>query len=178
MGNLWLTLYQNQYQLTKVMETNQYTKQFGLCLTEEDCREIMEGKSRALRKEKRLEYGTPIIHKIIYAFCDSEYLSQEHYKDTLIRLQEIFYLFKNEMLDELTDDELLELMRLMYDKLCLGNLDDLCENYLPAFAEAIRAGYDGFIKEGMDKEYDRFEIRTKWDPEIYIAQLYDLFGWN
>ena len=34
---------------------------------------------------------------------------QENYADTLMRLQDIFYLYKNESLDELTDDELLEL---------------------------------------------------------------------
>ena len=30
---------------------------------------------------------------------------QENYADTLMRLQDIFYLYKNESLDELTDDE-------------------------------------------------------------------------
>jgi hypothetical protein len=33
---------------------------------------------------------------------------QENYCESLARLEEIFYLFKNEMLDEITDDELLE----------------------------------------------------------------------
>ncbi len=49
--------------------------------------------------------------KIIYEFCDSDFIDQNNYVDTIIRLQEIFYLFKNEMQDEITDDELLHIMK-------------------------------------------------------------------
>ena len=48
---------------------------------------------------------------------------QENYADTLMRLQDIFYLYKNESLDELTDDELLEYMKEKFDGICAGDLD-------------------------------------------------------
>ncbi len=50
---------------------------------------------------------------------------QENYADTLMRLQDIFYLYKNESLDELTDDELLEYMKEKFDGICAGDLDYL-----------------------------------------------------
>ena len=53
--------------------------------------------------------------KIIYEFCDSDFIDQNNYVDTIIRLQEIFYLFKNEMQDEITDDELLHLMKEQFE---------------------------------------------------------------
>lgn len=57
-----------------------------------------------------MEFGEGIAPKIIREFCDSNYIDQGNYVESIIRLQEIFYLFKNEMNDEITDDELLHLM--------------------------------------------------------------------
>ena len=36
MENNWISLLQNQNQLSKVIETNQYTEQFGLTLSQQD----------------------------------------------------------------------------------------------------------------------------------------------
>ena len=36
MDNNWISLLQNQNQLSKVIETNQYTEQFGLTLSQQD----------------------------------------------------------------------------------------------------------------------------------------------
>ena len=47
------------------------------------------------QKQKRVEFGEGIVPKIIYEFCDSNYIDQNNYVDTIIRLQEIFYLYKN-----------------------------------------------------------------------------------
>ena len=48
-----------------------------------------------------------------------------NYVETLVRLQEIFYLYKNEVQDNLTDDELLHLMKEQFEFLCFGDLDYL-----------------------------------------------------
>ena len=52
-----------------------------------------------------MEFGKGILDKIIFAFCDSDFIYQESYAETIARLQSIFFLFKNESMDELTDDE-------------------------------------------------------------------------
>ena len=56
------------------------------------------------------------------------------------RLQEIFYTFKNETLDEITDDELLEFMREQYEEKCCGDTEYLEGTFLSDFAQAIRSG--------------------------------------
>lgn len=99
-----------QTQMTQVLETNRYTEKFGLSLSREDAELLAESRADALRREQRVEFGAGILPKIIETFCDSAYLMQENYCDALSRLQDIFYLYKNEMLDEITDDELLEFM--------------------------------------------------------------------
>ena len=120
----WLVLQQKE-QLSKVMGTNEITKRYGLALSEQEAQLILEEQKGALKKYQRAEFGTGITSKIIYEFCDSSYIDQNSYVDTIIRLQEIFYQYKNEMLDEITDDELLHLMKEQFELICYGDLDYL-----------------------------------------------------
>lgn len=61
--------------------------------------------------------------KLLFEFCDSPYLEQEQLAETLAALQEIFYLYKNESLEELTDEELLSYMKEKFDGECRGDLE-------------------------------------------------------
>ena len=109
-----------------------------------------------------------------YEFCDCPYLNQEHYVETLVRLQDIFYLYKNEMLDEITDDELLNFMREQYETVCFGDLDYLEGTCLDIFAQAIRAGYRGYRVTDGRSEYGQFDEVKRWDYELYLEALQDL----
>ena len=96
---------------------------------------ILAERKNALAEQRRIEFGAGIAIKIIYEFCDSEYIHQSNYVETIIRLQEIFYLYKNEMHDEITDDELLHLMKEQFENICFGDLDHLESTCLANFAE-------------------------------------------
>lgn len=172
----WMVLLQRQNQLGKVIETNQTTEQFGLALTERDAEMILEERKNALREQKRVEFGESIVPKIIYEFCDSDYIDQNNYVDTIIRLQEIFYLYKNEMRDEITDDELLHLMKEQFEILCFGDLDYLEGTCLAAFAQAIRAGYDGYKASDGYGEYSKFDEAERWDYGLYLEALKELLN--
>ena len=102
----WMALLQDQNGLGCLMETNQASEQFGLALTRRDAELILKERGKVLREMRRVEFGEGIIPQIIYEFCDSAYIDQDNYVETLLRLQEIFYLYKNEMLDEISDSEL------------------------------------------------------------------------
>lgn len=174
MDNNWLDLLQQTNQLSKVINTNQYTEQFGLKLSEQDAQLILENRKVALREQKRIEFGEGIVSKIIYEFCDSSYIDQNNYVDTIIRLQEIFYLYKNEMNDEITDDELLHLMKEQYELICFGDLDYLESTCLSDFAHAIRAGYGGYKENDGYGEYSKFDSQERWSYELYLATLTEL----
>lgn len=171
MDNNWLELLQNTNQLAKVTETNQYTKQFGLTLSEQDAQLILDNRKATLREQRRVEFGESIVPKIIYEFCDSNYIDQGNYVESMIRLQEIFYLYKNEMEDEITDDELLHLMKEQYEYICFGDLDYLEGTCLSDFAQAIRAGYDGYAKKDGYSEYSKFDSQNRWSYELYLETL-------
>lgn len=134
-----LEIFSGQNQLQKVLDMNQKTQQFGLVLTEQDAKLLVEARGEELRRQQRVEFGESILSKLIFTFCDSEYIFQDNYVETIIRLQEIFYIFKNETMDELTDDELLTFMRKQFENVCHGDLEYLEETCLSNFARAIRA---------------------------------------
>ena len=106
--------------------------------------------------------------------CDSSFISQSNYVETLIRLQAIFYLYKNEMQDEITDDELIQFMREQFETVCYGDLDYLEGTCLDIFAQAVRAGYRGYQKTQGHGEFEKFDIVQRWDKELYLETLREL----
>lgn len=170
----WMRLLQDQNQLSTLVRTNEAARQYGLSLSEEDARLILKERKNALAEQKRIEFGGGIAAKIIYEFCDSNYIQQSNYVETIIRLQEIFYLYKNEMQDEITDDELLHLMKEQFENLCFGDLDYLETTCLAGFAEAIRAGYGGYKASDGYGEYAKFDTVKRWDYELYLETLKEL----
>ncbi|MCI8293570.1 MAG: hypothetical protein HFH53_08600 [Hespellia sp.] len=170
----WLILLQKQNQLKSIVKTNQETEKFGLTLTEQEAQLILEECGHALREQRRIEFGEGITPKIIYGFCDSDFIDQSNYVDTVIKLQEIFYLYKNEMQDEISDDELLHFMKEQFEQICFGDLEYLESTCLSVFAQAIRAGYDGYKETEGRGEYATFDEVKRWDYELYLEALKDL----
>ena len=172
-GN-WLELAADQAQVGKVMETNQYTQRYGLILKPEDAQIIVAEPRNTLREQKRVEFGQGILPQLIYEFCDSGYISQSNYVETMIRLQEIFYLYKNETMDELTDNELVHFMKEQFETVCYGDLDYLEGTCLDIFSQAVRSGYRGYRRTEGRGEYSQFDEVQRWDPELYLEALREL----
>lgn len=170
----WMILLQSQNQLRKIVKTNETTERFGLSLTEREAKLILEERRNSLLEQKRIEFGEGIAAKVIYEFCDSDYINQDNYVETIIRLQEIFYLYKNEMQDEITDDELLHLMKEQFENICFGDLDYLESTCLANFAQAIRSGYGGYKGSDGYGEYSKFDEVKRWDYELYMEALKEL----
>lgn len=175
-GQNWLALMNAQTWLKQVRETNRYTEKFGLTLSETDTELLLAEKNHTLKAQRRVEFGQGILPQIIYAFCDSSFLSQHNYVETLIRLQEIFYLYKNEMQDEITDDELIHFMAEQFETVCYGDLDYLEGTCLDIFAQAVRAGYRGYQETQGFGEFEKFDIVPRWDKGLYLETLKELLG--
>ena len=93
MDENWMEQFQKQNLTTQLLLTNQYTEKYGLVLTQEDTELILEGRKNALQEPRRVEFGESILPRIIFEFCDSAYVRQDNYTQTLLRLQEIFFLY-------------------------------------------------------------------------------------
>ena len=82
-----------------IKKTNEYTVQFGLCLTDSDIHALVLSRRECLSEQQRIEFDESILDKLIFAFCDSDYICQDNYAETIARLQRIFYLYKTESMD-------------------------------------------------------------------------------
>ena len=126
----------------ELRECNEFTLRFGLALSETEIRELAEGRLSALQNSGRIEFRDGILKKLIRTFCDSPYLTQENYAETMLELQDSFYYFKNESLDRISDDELIEYMKMVFDGRAQGSPDYLTGTSLEELCRYAREGYD------------------------------------
>lgn len=165
----------NKQEVASLISCNDRTRQYGLSLSEDEAAELVVCRNDSLKKHQRVELGKGILDKLIYAFCDSQYIDQSNYLDTLEQLQDIFYEFKNLSMDKLTDDELLDFMREQFEGVCFGDLEYLEDTCLDRFATAIRAGYTGYQKSGGRGGYSRLSEEQRWDKSVYMEVVKELF---
>jgi hypothetical protein len=144
----------------------------------------MISRKSSLGDSQRIEFGEGVLPKIIDAFCDSQYINQDNYVGTLTELQDIFYTYKNETLDELSDDELLSFMRTQFDDICFGDMEYLRNTCLERIARSTRSGYmskmqsrlrDEYSLKKYENDYEDLTEETRWDYEVYKRSLEDLF---
>jgi hypothetical protein len=128
----------------QIEECNNFSSKYGMVLTQGQVQTLVEERFETLKKYGRIELGKGVLDKIIFEFCDSPYIWQENYEDTLSELQDIFYYFKNESLDEFTDDELIRFMRRSFDNECRGSLEYLRETALEDVCRSIRYGQEAY----------------------------------
>lgn len=119
---------------------NRATAGYGLALTHEQMLALAERRVQALRDTDRVEFGGGILKELVFAFRDSPYLDQRHYEETLTELQDVFYHYKNESGDRLTDDELIVLMRSAYNGWCQGSVEAMAGTGLADLCRNLRRG--------------------------------------
>lgn len=134
----WISVINGNSLAVALKAANEYTVKFGLTLSEEETALLVNAQRETLMKERRVEFGEGILPKLIFAFCDSPYIYQDNYVETLERLQEIFYFYKNESMDEYTDDELVDAMKKLFDGPCQGSLDFMEDTGLEKLARIAR----------------------------------------
>ncbi|MFT8390826.1 MAG: DUF6323 family protein [Sporolactobacillus sp.] len=137
-----------------ILGCNARTAPFGLILTENQAIALEQQRFYALKENGRVEFGGGVIEKLIAAFCDSPYLCQDHYEETLHELLTIFYYYKNETLDLLSDSRLIAEMKQAYNGPCHGSLELLAGDELERLSRDLRSGgiRGGFLTGG--KDYD------------------------
>lgn len=178
----WMQLEQEKKQLACLLDCNNKTTAFGLALTEADAKLLLSERKTALRQQERLEFSESILPALIDAFCDSAYITQEIYTETLLQLQDIFYEYKNESFDLLSDSELLSFMAQQFEEVCFGDVEYLRNTCLERFCRAIRRG-DPLLEKERDEyalledenPYTELAEENRWDRELFFQALQNLF---
>jgi len=158
--NLSSSLIQKQA-VEEIEKCNEFTSRFGLVLTRAEAAELVETRNNALKSNGRIEFGGGVIDRIIREFCDSPYISMHNYTETLNELTELFYYYKSEALDLISDDELIKFMKESFDGECRGSLELLAGRELANMARNLRYGLapdysEDDLSEDEEGEYDEY----------------------
>ncbi|GKU24150.1 DUF6323 family protein [Clostridium folliculivorans] len=142
--------------LSEIQQINEETLEYGLKLSENDIKAILETRNNALSSNGRVEFGGGLVKKIITAFCDSPFIHQQNYVESITDLVDAFYYFKNETLEEISDDDLIEFMKECFNDKCQGDLDLLRYRYLYQLVHNVRYGANDYLKEDMEEYMDDY----------------------
>ena len=144
-----------QIEIVNIKRCNEITSKYGLVLSDNQISKIIERRKEILKGTGRVELREGIIDKLIKEFCDSPYINQENYAETLYELIEIFYEYKNETMDLITDDELINFMKKSFDGICQGDLEYLSGTVMYRMRENLLKGKQlDYLEEGEDYEWD------------------------
>ena len=126
--------------VAQIIACNEETSRFGLVLSPSEAQTLVESRADALRKTGRVEFEVGIFDKLILEFCDSPFISQSNYAETMSELVDIFYYYKDE-LDWLPDDELIHRMKKLFNENCQGSVDHLRNSEMEKMVYAARRGH-------------------------------------
>lgn len=177
----------------ELQSCNPVIEKYGLSLSPQDVQALVVGRVEALAESDRVEFGGGVSKELVLAFAGSPYVSQATFVETLLELQELFYEFKNESLEQVPDDDLIAKMRSLFDDPAQGDLAYLAEALFAGLARHVR---DGVVtaaeKPTLDQltQSDRIDAGTGYDdaadPEADNAaanahtlavQRYDVSKW-
>ena len=142
-----------QIEVANIKKCNEFTNKYGLMLSDEQIESLMEKRIDILKNTGRIEFRNGIIDKIIKEFCDSPYINQENYVLILCGLLDIFYEYKNETMDLVTDDELIKFMKKSFNGICKGNIEYLSGTVMYKMKQRVLNGeLIDYIEIGEDYE--------------------------
>jgi 5-methylthioribose kinase len=121
----------------ELLNLSEKTKEYGLVLTPNDVKTLITSRNKVLHDHARVELGIDVLKELIEVFSASPYMDQDHYVETLNKLQEIFYYLRNETEDKVGDVKLIHQMMDYSDGPCGGSLEllrskmeELAENWI------------------------------------------------
>lgn len=142
-----------EMEIANIKKCNEYTSKYGLVLSDNQISNLLERRKETLKETGRIEFREGIVDKLIKEFCDSPYINKENYAETLYELIEIFYEYKNETMEIIADDELIEFMKKSFDGICQGDLEYLSGTVMYRMRENLLSGKPiDYIEEGEDYE--------------------------
>lgn len=138
-----------QYAVNSILSCNEETCEYGLTLTAEQAYALVLSRNQSLKASGRIELGGGVIEKLIHSFSGSPYINSENYEETLHHLIDIFYSFKSDTWEAVSDDQLIGFMKDAFDGSCRGSLELLEAREMAQLSSHIHSGksFDSFPKD-------------------------------
>ncbi|MCL2157962.1 MAG: DUF6323 family protein [Oscillospiraceae bacterium] len=134
---------------------NAKANNYGLTITESIAREIAVYRNEALVENERFETNSDAIARLTSAFLQTRYIEQDDFAATMGEIINLFYLIKNEIEDELSDDELIREMLKVFTETCFGSVELMQSKGL----EKILRKYNFFKDRKIWDDYEN----TNWE---------------
>lgn len=142
-----------ELEVNKLLECNRYLEEYNLHLTKDDVIVILSDRKETIKTNGRIEFGKWVIEEIIKEFCDSPYLSGDGIVEVLNELLNIFYHYKNETKDLVTDEELIKFMKKYFDGDAHGDLEILRDVYMEKMRKNV------LLRKSMESGFDEWKFR-------------------
>ena len=136
-----------------ILRCNEQISARGLVLSERQAATLAEASISALNSCGRIEFGGETIKKLILSFSDSPFLCQNNFSNTVCELIDIFYYFKNETLDIVSDDRHISVMKDAFDGICSGDLEFLSGTVLDMLSREVKGMGDIEAKETEKEDW-------------------------
>jgi len=122
----------------ELLKINDKSSAYGLILTPEDVEEIIKSRGYSLKNYGRIDLNMDVTKKLINRIYTSQYTDKDDYVEIINDLQDIFYYLKNETLDEISDNEIIDIIVEFYEKTS-GRIDNI-QNLTEKFALEYKLG--------------------------------------
>jgi len=164
---------------------NKVTQRYGITLSPADIQALVVGRVDALQETERVEFGRGVAKDLVLAFSSSAYVAQSSFVQTVLELQDLFYLFKNESDEQIPDDDLIATIRSLYDDVAQGDMQRLTEALFDGLGRHLREedavdddadpGADDAVMNGYKLAAHRYDV-SKWVDDEY-APAWDGASW-
>ncbi|WP_419749553.1 DUF6323 family protein [Terrisporobacter petrolearius] len=122
----------------ELLKINDESSAYGLILTPQDVEEIIKSRGYSLKNYGRIDLNMDVTKKLINKIYTSQYTDKDDYVEIINDLQDIFYYLKNETLDEISDNEIIDIIVEFYEKTS-GRIDNI-QNLTEKFALEYKLG--------------------------------------
>lgn len=162
-------------------QCNAKTQERGLILNKQEVTTLIQQRNTTLREVGRVEFGQGPLVELASAFCDSPYVSEEGYAETLGELQDAFYQLKEVAEEAISDEDLVEALHYLFDEKAHGAFeffDGVSSKTLHDAIEALNTDDNADWSEEeayCEKESDEVEEHRSRDEtdRIYEQGRYD-----
>lgn len=115
----------------EILKINEESSVYGLILTSENVEEIIKSRGYSLKTYGRIDLNMDATKKIINKIYISQYTDKDDYAEIINDLQDIFYYLKNETLDKISDNEIIDIIGEFYEETSgrIDNVQNLAEKY-------------------------------------------------
>lgn len=130
------TTYLDIYNKSLLLNTNTKSEKYGLKLSNQDVQDLLESRERVLKDYERTETSADALKNIIEYFCESSYLQQDEYTETIADIQTLYYHLLNDQ-EGVPDAAIIEVLKRLYDNECKGSiilLKDALLNFNKSYA--------------------------------------------